>query len=216
MEPEFQQSVPARLQYELGQNRDHLSTGLPSCGANLSATDFFSIPLQINTYKTANPETPVTTLTRTAPTATVFSSVAALSNDNSSAVLTGANGVSTQKYGQVLRVVSPATVPNPAISSTFEPHISFVRAGSISTPIRGSFNPAQSFNLNAVIDPNGDLVMTGTVTGVPVAQTKIVIASRDLPDGPSRRALQGFGETCADEIEHGGLASPLQSKASGH
>ena len=53
--------------------------------------------------------------------------------------------------------------------------------------------------------------MTGTVTGVPVAQTKIVIASPDLPDGPSRRALQGFGETCAEEIEHGGPCEPRYS-----
>jgi Beta-1,3-glucanase len=37
------------------------ATGLPSGGANLSAQDFFSIPLQINTYTAANPDTPVTT-----------------------------------------------------------------------------------------------------------------------------------------------------------
>jgi subtilisin-like proprotein convertase family protein len=156
------------------------ATGLPSGGANLSATDFFSIPLQINTYKAANPDTPATTLTWTAPTATVFSSVATLSGGDSTAVLTGSNGVPTQKYGQVLRVVSPATVPNPAVYSSFEP---FVRAGGISTPIHGSFNPTQSFSLNAVVDPSGNLVMTGTVTGVPVAQTTIIIASRDLPNG---------------------------------
>jgi hypothetical protein len=48
------------------------ATGLPSGGANLSAQDFFSIPLQTNTYTAANPDTPVTTLTWRAPTATVF------------------------------------------------------------------------------------------------------------------------------------------------
>ncbi len=159
------------------------ATGLPSSGANLSAQDFFGIPLQINTYKTANPNTPVTTLTWMAPTATVFSSVAALSNGDSTAVLTGSNGVPTQKYGQVLRVVSPATVPNPAVYASFDPYIGFVRAGNISTPMQGSFNAAQSFKLNAVIDPSGDLVMTGTVTGVPVSQTTMAIASRDLPNG---------------------------------
>jgi hypothetical protein len=106
------------------------ATGLPSGGANLSATDFFSIPLQINTYTAANPDTPVATLTWTAPTATVFSSVAALSGGNSTAVLTGSNGVQTQKYGQVLRVVSPSTVPNPAVYSSFNPYISFVRSGN--------------------------------------------------------------------------------------
>jgi hypothetical protein len=78
------------------------ATGLPSGGANLSAQDFFSIPLQINTYTAANPDTPVTTLTWRAPTATVFSSVGALSGGNSTAVLTGSNGVQTQNYGQVL------------------------------------------------------------------------------------------------------------------
>jgi predicted small integral membrane protein len=92
---------------------------LPSSGVNLSAQDFFGIPLQINTYTATNPDTPVTTLTWTAPTATVFSNVAALSGGNSTAVLTGSNGVQTQDYGQVLRVVSPATVPNPAVYSSF-------------------------------------------------------------------------------------------------
>ena len=159
------------------------ATGLPSGGVNLSAQDFFSVPLRINTYTAANPNTPVTTLTWTAPTATVFSSVAALSGGNSTAVLTGSNGVQTQNYGQVLRVVSPATVPNPAVYSSFNPYISFVRSGGISTPIQGSFNPSQSYNLTAVVDPGGNLVMTGTVTGVPVAQTTIIIASQDLPNG---------------------------------
>ena len=138
-EPEFQQYVPARLQYEEGQDRDHL-------------------------------------------------------------------------YGQVLRVVSPATVPNPAVYSTFEPYISFVRARSISTPIRGSFNPAQFFNLNAVIDPNGNLVMTGTVTIFPVAQTKIVIASPDLPGWTEQTTMAGFWRNlCRRNRTWGGLASPATS-----
>jgi subtilisin-like proprotein convertase family protein len=109
--------------------------------------------------------------------------VGALSGGNSTAVLTGSNGVQTQNYGQVLRVVSPATVPDPAVYSSFNPYISFVRSGGINTPIQGSFNPSQSFNLTAVVDAGGDLVMTGTVTGVPVAQTTIIIASQDLPNG---------------------------------
>jgi subtilisin-like proprotein convertase family protein len=159
------------------------ATGLPSGGINLTAQDFFGIPLQINTYTAANPDTPLTTLTWRTPTATVFSSVAALSGGNSTAVLTGSNGVQTQNYGQVLRVVSPATVPNPGVYSSFNPYISFVRSGGISTPIQGSFSPSQSFNLAAVVDPGGNLVMTGTVTGVPVAQTAIIIASQDLPNG---------------------------------
>jgi subtilisin-like proprotein convertase family protein len=159
------------------------ATGLPSSGANLTAQDFFGIPLQINTYTATNPNTPVTTLTWTAPTATVFSNVAALSGGNSTAVLTGSNGVPTQNYGQVLRVVSPATVPNPAVYASFDPYISFVRSRGLSTPIQGSFNPSQSFNLSAVVDPGGSLVMTGTVTGVPVPQTTIIIAAGDLPNG---------------------------------
>jgi Beta-1,3-glucanase len=120
------------------------ASGLSSSGANLSATDFFGIPLQINNYKAANPDAPVTTLTWTAPTATVFSSVAALSGGDSTAVLAGSNGIQTPEYGQVLRVVSPATVPNPGVYSSFEPYIAFVRAGNINTPIQGSFNPTQS------------------------------------------------------------------------
>ncbi|HEU4679957.1 MAG TPA: proprotein convertase P-domain-containing protein, partial [Terrimicrobiaceae bacterium] len=156
--------------------------GLRAGGANLSATDFFSIPLQINTFTAGNPNSPLTTLTWTAPTATVFSSIAALSGGNATAVLTGSNGLQTQNYGQVLRVVRPATVPNPAVYASFNPYINFVRSGNISTPMVGSFNDSQSFNLTAIVDASG-LVMTGTVTGVPVAQTTIIIASQDLPNG---------------------------------
>jgi hypothetical protein len=51
------------------------------------------------------------------------------------------------------------------------------------TLIRGSHSPSQSYSFKAVVDRKGDLVMTGTVTGVPVAETNITIASQDLLNG---------------------------------
>jgi hypothetical protein len=156
------------------------SPGDPGSGANLSATDFFSVPLQLNTFATANPDTPSTTLTWRAPTATTFSRLADLSGGNTVAVARGSNGLKTQGYGQVVRIISPSTVANPSVYSSFAPYVDFVKSQELMTLIRGSHSASRSYSFKAVVDKRGNLVMTGTVTGVPVAETNITIASQDL------------------------------------
>ena len=159
------------------------SPGDPGSGANLSASDFFSVPLQLNTFATANPDTPSTTLTWRAPTATTFSRLADLSGGNTVAVARGSNGLRTQGYGQVVRIISPSTVANPSVYSSFAPYVDFVKSQELMTLIRGSHSASQSYSFKAVVDKSGNLVMTGTVTGVPVAETTITIASQDLLNG---------------------------------
>jgi hypothetical protein len=103
-----------------------------SC-ANLTAQDFFSVPLRIDTFKADN--SPATTLSWRAPTATVFSALGALSNYHSSAVATGNNGVPTD-HGTILRIISPATVSDPSVYQSWDPYIRYVQGNNIMTPIR--------------------------------------------------------------------------------
>ena len=132
------------------------SPGDPGSGANLSATDFFSVPLQLNTFATANPDTPSTTLTWRAPTATTFSRLADLSGGNTVAVARGSNGLKTQGYGQVVRIISPSTVANPSVYSSFAPYVDFVKSQELMTLIRGSHSASQSYSFKAVVDRKGE------------------------------------------------------------
>jgi Beta-1,3-glucanase len=143
-----------------------LIPGNPSSCANLSAQDFFSVPLRIDTYKADN--SAVTTLSWRVPTATVFSNLGALSNYHSSAVATGANGVPTD-HGNVLRIISPATVPDPSVYQSWDAYIKYVQSNNVVTPISGEFMGGNHprFDLSANVDPAGNLVMTGTAAGSP-------------------------------------------------
>jgi hypothetical protein len=156
-----------------------LIPGNPSSCANLSAQDFFSVPLRVDTFKSDN--SAVTMLSWRAPTATVFSNLGALSNYHRSAVATGANGVQTD-HGSILRIISPATVPDPSVYQPWEPYIKYVQANNIATPIVGEFMGGNHprFDLSARVDPAGNLVMTGTAAG---ASTNIQIAAGNLSNG---------------------------------
>jgi hypothetical protein len=156
-----------------------LILGNPSSCANLSAQDFFSVPLRIDTFKADN--SPVTTLSWRMPTATVFSTLGALSNYHNSAVATGANGVPTD-HGTILRIISPATVPDPSVYQSWDRYIKYVQASNIATPIAGEFMGGNHprFDLSATVDPGGNLVMTGTAAGSPA---NIQIAAGNLSKG---------------------------------
>jgi hypothetical protein len=156
-----------------------LIPGNPSSCANLSAQDFFSVPLRIDTFQTDN--SAATTLRWRAPTATVFSTLGSLSNYQSSAVPTGANGVQTD-HGNVLRIISPATVPDPSVYQSWDAYINYVQSNNIVTPISGEFMGGNHprFDLSASIDPAGNLVMTGTAAGSPA---NIQIAAANLSKG---------------------------------
>ncbi|HEY5811188.1 MAG TPA: proprotein convertase P-domain-containing protein [Terrimicrobiaceae bacterium] len=150
--------------------------------ATLSATDFFSVPLQITTSSTDNPDQAFAPLIWRAPTSTIFSELAALSNASSAALVLGNHGIHTS-YGQVVRIISPSSVRDSSVYPSLGPYINFVKANELSILVRGSHRKGQSYNLKASIDKEGDLVMNGTVTGAPISETHITIANDDLLKG---------------------------------
>ena len=156
-----------------------LIPGNPSSCANLSAQDFFSVPLRIDTFRADN--SPATTLSWRTPTATVFSALGALSNYHRSAVATGNNGVPTD-HDTILRIISPATVPDPSVYQSWDPYIKYVQANNVVTPIVGEFMGGNHprFDLSARVDPAGNLVMTGTAAG---SAANIQIAAGNLSKG---------------------------------
>jgi Beta-1,3-glucanase len=156
-----------------------LIPGNPSSCANLSAQDFFSVPLRIDTFK--GDGSSVTTLSWKAPTATVFSSLGALSNYHNSAVATGDNGVPTD-HGSIVRIISPATVPDPSVYQSWDFYIKYVQSNNIATPISGELMGGNHprFDLSASVDPGGNLVMTGTAAGSPA---NIQLAAANLSKG---------------------------------
>ena len=68
----------------------------------------------------------------------MFSALGALSNYHRSAVATGTNGVPTD-HGAILRIISPATVPDPSVYQSWDPYIRHVQANNVVTPIVGEF-----------------------------------------------------------------------------
>ena len=111
----------------------------------------------------------------------MFSALGALSNYFPSAVATGSNGVPTD-HGSILRIISPATVPDPSVYQSWDPYIRHVQANNIVTPIVGEFMGGNHprFDLSAKVDAGGNLVMTGTAAGSPA---NIQIASGNLSKG---------------------------------
>jgi Beta-1,3-glucanase len=156
-----------------------LIPGNPTSCANLSAQDFFSVPLRIDTFKADN--SPASTLSWRTPTATVFSNLGALSKYHSSAVATGTNGVPTD-HGNILRIISPATVPDPSVYQSWDGYIKYVQGNNIVTLIVGEFMGGNHprFDLSAKVDAGGNLVMTGTAAGSPA---NIQIAAGNLSKG---------------------------------
>jgi glycosyl hydrolase family 64 (putative beta-1,3-glucanase) len=172
---------PSLSDYNLRWDKVEITVipGNPSSCANLSAQDFFSVPLRIDTFKADN--SPASTLSWRTPTATVFSPLGALSNYHSSAVATGNNGVPTD-HGTILRIISPATVPDPSAYQSWDTYIKYVQTNNIVTPIAGEFMGGNHprFDLSAHVDPAGTLVMTGTAAGNPA---NIQIAAGNLSKG---------------------------------
>ena len=155
-------------------------------GANLSASDFFGIPLQLQTKGGAQPTTLTWNYNDAVNTAAVFQALGALENfqtDTSSNTLGaivagGANGVTintpTGHLNGVVRVISPTstnggTTPYP----NFTNYISHIESANIQTTIAGQNGqitkggPFQNYSFNASIPSTGanagGVVMTGTV-----------------------------------------------------
>jgi hypothetical protein len=163
--------------------------GDPFSGVNLSATDFLSVRLKIQTYSAGKL---VTTLTWNKPIATIFHTVGVLSgfsrdavcSDNQTGVPT--EGLTPGSIVNVVRVIAPSTVPAAVVNPypSFQNYINHVLANGITTKIEGIFNAKTTYDFTAQIVTDGALEMTGTITTDSVPQSHvIVISSKELERG---------------------------------
>ncbi len=168
----------------------------PNSVANLTAVDYFAIPLKINTYQSGS-ATPVDKLTYRISANALTTSLAALAG-NSSEVL--------QKYnGNFLRVLSPHTTTLSGVSHylSMKPYIDAVKTWQTQgTPIhnhttiediysRNGSTPAQQtqrYYFQATVMPDGSLKMIGGGEKIgggrwPGANHTILISAANLLKG---------------------------------
>jgi outer membrane autotransporter protein len=160
------------------------SGGAPTGGANLSSTDFFGIPLQLQTTGGSQPKTLTWNYNTAVNTAAVFQALGALENYQTDTVANtlgalvtgGANGVTINTpngpMNGVVRIIAPSSTNQPATgSSTPYPNI-----GSYATYIQNNGISANIAGQNGTFSKNGPFQiydMTGTISnGVkPINQT---------------------------------------------
>jgi fibronectin-binding autotransporter adhesin len=162
-------------------------------GANLSSTDFFGIPLKLQTTGGAQPTTLTWNYNGAVNTAAVFQALGALegyetdttTNTLGALVANGSNGVTIQTPGGpmtgVVRIIAPSTTNGQTTPyPSFANYLTSLQTNEISATIagqNGQFSkggPFQNYSMTGVISngqkingstyPLGELVLTGTVT----------------------------------------------------
>jgi hypothetical protein len=171
---------------------------------NLSATDFYGLDLRVQTFISPTATAAASTLGWVQDTQQTLGTLAALTNYNTNAVMTGTNGIPEVFGGQtldVLRVIAPSTVgapPPPNPYPSFQTYIDNVETSGISTDVEGIFSRigtsvasmTQGYSFVATIPTSGtnagDLVMTGGGFVIPAGSVSvgpghtIVILGSDL------------------------------------
>ena len=181
------------------------ATGVLTGGANLSSTDFFGIPLQLQTKGGSQPTTLTWNYNGAVNTAAVFQTLGGLENyqtdtaaDTLGALVAGgANGVTINTPGGplagVVRIIAPSTTnggmtPFPSFAN----YLNSLQTNGISATIagqNGQFSkggPFQNYNLSAVISNStqtingmsiypGDLVINGAVSNASGGTTPLTI-----------------------------------------
>lgn len=185
------------------------SNTIQSSVLNLSAADFFGLDLQVQTFASATATVPAQTLGWNIDAEQAMQSLAAISNYNSYAVMTGTNGIPVTTPGgtiDVLRVVAPASLAAAAPADTYPSFDAYLQsiqnAGVVTTvadefdgnPLGGTTAPfqAQTYDFAAKINAAsgsivpgtsvGDLVLVGTAALISGTQT-IDIPAADLAAG---------------------------------
>ncbi len=165
------------------------SQGNHSGVANLTAIDYFAVPLALRTYAgAAAAGSPLATLTYQPPGYTVASYLAALSGNDPKVLL-------TDSQGRFLRVLGP-TLAHAGAYPSFAPYIAAVRASGQSTRITGLYShlpsstatTTQRYDFTAAFDAQGNLQLAGGGTSYAGGATvgaghTIVIAAADLAAG---------------------------------
>jgi hypothetical protein len=162
--------------------------------ADLTAVDFFAIPMELNTYQNGS-ATPVQTLTYNISANSLTSQIAALAGDSNQVLLTDQNG-------NFLRVLSPHTpsLDNidhfPSMVPYIDRVIAWQNEGHPYTTIADTYSNSkgttprtttQNYSFQATVTPDGGLQLVGggqVVGGGPYGGTNhiILIAAADLPN----------------------------------
>ena len=130
--------------------------------ANLTAIDYFAIPLTIKTYAGSTASgSPLATLTYQQPGSTIVSHLAALTNDNAKVWL-------HDSQGNFLRVLGPTLSPSGAYPS-MQSYLSAVQSAGQATQIKGLYSSAgsttatktQTYEFTATFDSSGNLDLAG-------------------------------------------------------
>jgi hypothetical protein len=160
------------------------SGGAPTGGANLSSTDFFGIPLKLQTKGGSQPTTLTWNYNGAVNTAAAFQNLGALegyetdtsANTLGALVANGANGVTINTPGGpmngVVRIIAPSsTNGNTTPFRSFDNYVNSLQTGGTSANIAGqngqfsTGGPFQNYDLTGVISKtSGDLVLTGAVS----------------------------------------------------
>jgi outer membrane autotransporter protein len=170
------------------------ATGVLTGGANLSSTDFFGIPLQLQTKGGSQPTTLTWNYNGAVNTAAVFQTLGGLENYNTDTaadtlgalVAGGANGVTINTpngpLAGVVRIIAPSTTNGGTTPfPSFANYLNYLQTGGpASTPIsatiagqNGQFSkggPFQNYNLSAVISNS-----TQTINGMTIHPGDLVL-----------------------------------------
>ena len=143
-----------KLELTFGQN--------PYGVANLTAIDYFAIPLAIKTYSGATATgTPLGTLTCQQPGNTMAAQLGALTNNNAKVVL-------HDSKGNFLRVLGPTLSPS-GVYPSFTPYLNAVQTAGQPTQIRDLYSQAgstnatktQTYQFTATFDASGNIQLLG-------------------------------------------------------
>ena len=177
------------------------ATNNPSGGANLSGTDFFSMPLELNNGSS-------TVKWNQANFATVIKNVLPAIKDqatdqNGYAIVTGPRGVSIPGIGNVVRVIAPSTadaVPNFSPYGDIGNYHQAMKTGLVGNQIHVMSNKyGNDFNLSGSVATNGDITLTqhdgeGTI-GSMTLDSKFFTSKEIYKTNPNEATIDGVFKT---------------------
>jgi len=151
------------------------STGNSASGANLTGTDFISMPIQLSNGSSTVKWTPPSFATALTQVTNTLQNTSA--NGVGDAVVTGPNGVNIPGIGDVVRVIAPSTaVAGP--DTPFNPIANYpdaMRTGTIANNTIHVMSDqfGNNYNLQGSVAANGDVVLTkfggqGTINSITV------------------------------------------------
>jgi len=194
---------------------------------DLTAQDFFGIPLQVQTFDASG--NLLGTLTWNAPTATVFQSLGSLSNFSSVAAVQSANGLpvvndqtTPSSTLNIIRVINPSTVPAPNPYLPLSSYVQSIQTAGTVTTVSGQFDGnantgtagagspnqylAQTYNFSATVQSNGSIQLVGTCSEISGTQTILLpaanVSSTLYTADPTTWTVNGVANTASEDTNN--------------